>query len=187
MVRGIRFEDAIKTVVGLAILGAAMVSFGPGILDRYGITLNFTSPPNSNPTLEHEIALKVEADHPKLDVLNIRTLEDRIVMTVLDIAGGGWSDEDIEQLTEVTFYLVELAMDGELSIVTQIFDQSEAITVETDTVNVYFHKETLACGWHVLKQYDGTNATSLIRSCLVHPGTWLEIEPEDILWIGRGE
>lgn len=187
MLRGIHLGDVIKSVVGLAILATAMVAFGPGLLDRYGLTLNLPSASNSESTLEHEIALKIEADLPKLDVLNIRIVEDRLVMTVLDLASGGWTQEEIAQLTEATFYLVELAMDGELPIVSQILDQSEAITIESDIVNVFYNKEILTCDWPVLKQYDGTNASSLIHGCSVQPGAWLEIEAEDILWIGRGE
>jgi hypothetical protein len=176
----------IKSAVGLVILAAAMVSFGPGLLDRYDITLNLSPSSNSNSNAEHELALKIEAEHPKVDILNIRTLEDRLVMTVLDVANGEWTDEDLTKLIEVTFYLADLAREQEIPVVSQMWGQSEATTTESDTVQVLLHKESLVCGWHVLKLYDGTNATSLIGSCAVQPGMFLEIDAEDIAWVGRG-
>jgi hypothetical protein len=189
MLRGIHFGDVIKSVVGLAILALAFVTFGPGLLDRYEIANNLSSTSSTShsiPSAEHKLALKIESELSKVDVLNIRTLDDRLVMTVLDVAKEEWSDEDLNQLTEVTFYLAELAREQELPVVSQMWGESEALTAESDTVQVLFHKESLVCGWHVLEQYDGTNATSLIRKCLVHPGMWLEIEAEDLEWVGRG-
>lgn len=186
MLRGIRFEDVIKSAVGLAILAAAMVAFGPGLIDRYGITFELEAATNTDTTFEHQIALKIENDLPKLDVLKISTLNDRVVMTVLDLAAGDWTDEDLTKLIEVTFYLVDLAREEELPIVSQMLHESEALTVESEPVEIFFHKESFICPWPVLKYYDGTNATQLIQNCVVQPGSGLLIDSHEIAWRGRG-
>jgi hypothetical protein len=188
MLRGIHYGDVIKTTVGLAILATAMVIFGPGLLDRYDVTQHLSSTSStthSNPTAEHALALKIEKEHPNVDVLNIRTLDDRLVMTVLDVAKEQWSDEDLKQLIDVTFYLADLARPQELPVFIQMWGETEATTAESDTVQVLFHKESLVCAWHILERYDGTNAESLISNCLVHTGMWLELDAEDIAWVGR--
>ncbi len=187
MFRGIRFEDVIKSFVGLAILAAAMVAFGPGLIERTGITIKLEAASNTDTSSEHQMALKIENDLPKLDVLDIKTLDDRVVMTVLDLGNGDWKEADLEKLVEVTFYLVELAKDEELPILTEVWQESEAITIEAERVNVYIHKESLACPWRVIEQYNGMNASSLIGNCALLPGTYLEIDADDIVWVGRGE
>lgn len=187
MLRGVHFEDVIKSVVGLAILAAAMVAFGPGLLERYGTSVDL--PPTSSPNLsnEHEIALKIEADLPKADVLNIRTLEDRVLMTLLDNSTGDWTDEELGKLINATFYLVDLAREGELPIVSELWYATEAVTVESQPVEIFIHNETFVCDWSVIKYYDGTNATNLIQNCSVHSGFRTAIKDEEIAWIGRGE
>jgi hypothetical protein len=187
MLRGIRFEDAIKSLVGLAIFAAAMVAFGPGLLERYGITLKLEAATHTDTSSEHQIALQIENDLPKVDVLGIKTLEDRVVMTVLDLGKGDWKEDDLTKLIEVTFYLVELARDEELPILTEVWQESEAITVDAKTVDIFFHKESLACPWVVIEQYNGANASSLIGSCALLPGAYLEIDAKAISWAGRGE
>ena len=103
MLRGIRFEDAIKSVVGLAILAAAMVAFGPGLPDRYGLTIKSEAASNTDNSSEHQIALKIENELPKVDVLDIKTLDDRVVMTVVDLGKGDWQEGELATLIEVTF------------------------------------------------------------------------------------
>ena len=186
MLRGIRFEDAIKSVVGLAILVSAMVAFGPGLLDRYGLTFKSEAASDTDNSPEHQTALKIENELPKVDVLDIKTLDDRVVMTVVDLGKGDWQEGELATLIEVTFYLVELAQDRELPILTEVWQEAEAITIESNTVHVYIHKESLACPWVVIEQYNGTNASSLIGSSLL-PGTYLEIDPKAISWVGRGK
>ncbi|HEY47186.1 MAG: hypothetical protein AMJ88_09295 [Anaerolineae bacterium SM23_ 63] len=186
MLRGIRFEDAIKSVVGLAILAAAMVAFGPGLLDRYGIAIKLEAASNPDTSSEHQIALEIENDLPKLDVLNISTLDDRVVMTALDLAAGNWTDEELTKLIEVTFYLVDLAQEEELPIVSQLLHESEAVTIDSEPVEIFIHKETFICPWAVLKYYNGTNATQLIQNCVVQPGSGLLIDTQEIAWKGRG-
>jgi hypothetical protein len=187
MLRGIRFEDVIKAAVGLAILAAAMVAFGPGLIDRYGITIPLEAASNPDNSIEHQVALKIENELPKVDVLDIATLDDRVVMTVLDLAQGEWLEADLTKLIEVTFYLVDVARDGELPILTDVWEETTAVTVESESVNVYLHKESLACPWVVIEQYDGTNASSLVGYCALLPGAYLEIDPKVISWAGRGE
>jgi hypothetical protein len=186
MLRGIRFEDVIKTVVGLAIFVATMVAFGPRLIEHYGTTIELEAASNTDTSSEHQIALKIENDLPKLDVLKISTLDDRVVMTVLDLAAGHWTDEDLTKLIEVTFYLVDLARDGELPIVSQMLHEAEAVTVESEAVEIFFHKESFICPWPVLEDYDGTNATKLIQNCAVTPGAGVLIDTQEIAWKGRG-
>ncbi|NIS82225.1 MAG: hypothetical protein GTO14_18920 [Anaerolineales bacterium] len=185
MFRGVHFEDVVKSAIGLAVFTIAVVAFGPGLLHRLGLSTELKTDSSLTPSPEYETALKIEADHRKLDVLNIRTLDDRVVMTVLDNAYGNWSEEDVAKLTKVTFYLVDLAREGELAIESQIWSETEALSVESEPVEVFLHQESLICAWHVIKKYDGTNAAPLLRQCLVFPGNALAIADEDIPWVGR--
>lgn len=187
MLQGARFEDTVKSVVGLVFLGAAVILFGPGLADRYGSTLNFSPASKVDTRFGHEVALHIEADHEKLDVLNIRITEETILMTALDLAPGEWSDEDITNLVLVTFYLVDLAQEEEMSITTIILRETEAVTVDAEEVAIYVHNETLKCPWQVLKDYDGSNQAEIIQGCLVTQGNGLIVDSEDISWPGRGE
>lgn len=187
MLRGIRFEDVIKSFVGLGILAAAMVAFGPGLIERAGITIKLEAASNTATSSEHQIALKIENELPKIDVLDIKTLDDRVLMTVLDLGKGDWNEGELTKLIEVTFYLVELAQDDKLPILTEVWQETEAVTIEAERVNVYLHKESLACPWVVIEQYNGVNASSLIETCALLPGAYLDIDAKDIVWLGRGE
>ncbi len=186
MLRGIRFEDVIKSFVGLGILVAAMVAFGPGLIERTGMTIKLEAASNTDTSSEHQIALKIENELPKLDVLKISTLDDRVVMTVLDLAEGHWTDDELTKLIEVTFYLVDLAQEKQLPIVSQLLHESEAVTIDSEPVEIFIHKESFICPWAVLKYYNGTNATQLIQDCMVQPGAGLLIDTQEIAWKGRG-
>jgi hypothetical protein len=187
MLRGIRFEDAIKSLLGLAIFIAAMITFGPGLLERSGINITLEAASAADNSFAHQVALRIENELPKVDVLDIKILNDRVVMTVVDLGKGEWQEDELTKLIEVTFFLVDVARDGELPILTEVWQEAQAITIESETVHVYLHKESLACPWVVLEQYDGTNAASLVGYCALLPGTYLEIDPKAISWAGRGE
>ncbi len=187
MFAGVRLEDAVKSIGGLGLFIAGILLFGPRVAQRYGLSNPMEVVPAEARTAEHEVALQIEAHHERLDVLNIRSIEGTLLVTLLDTETGVWSEEELFKLTEVTFYPADLAKDSGLSVTTHMWSSKDATTVGGDAVSVYLHLETLTCPLSVIEDYDGDNATRLILRCKTSRGLGLSIDTKDLSWAGRGK
>ncbi len=186
MFEGVRIDDVLKSVVGVGFLLAGLVFYGPKALGRFGGAELLKAAPTAAESAEHELALRMEAELSRLDVMNIRANEGTLIVTLFDSKVGPWTEDELVKLVEITFYPADLAREAGLSISTRMWTRSEALGVDGTPVDVYLHVETLTCPQNVVDDYDGGNAGRIILRCQTSRGGGLKIDSEDISWAGRG-
>ena len=177
------FEDAVIGIVGISLLVGSILFFVPKISKQENVSILSSG---GSADLAHEIALRMEDDFEKVDVLNIQTIEEVVSVTLLNLEPANWTEEDFEQLNQITFYSVALARDAERSLIVQLWITNKAVTEHGEEVDVFLHMKTLACPWSALENYDGENAAEIIQGCVIGKGNALAVDSSQVVWEGRG-
>ena len=166
------FEDAVIGIVGISLLVGSILFFVPKISKQENVSILSSG--------------GSEDDFEKVDVLNIQTIEEVVSVTLVNLEPANWTEEDFEQLNQITFYAVDLTRDAQRSLIVQLWITNKAVTELGEEVDVFLHMKTLACPWSALENYDGENAAEIIQGCVIGNGNALAVDSSQVVWEGRG-
>ena len=177
------FEDSVIGFIGISVLVGSIIFFVPKISQQENISILSSA---VGADLAHATALRMEDDFEMVDVLSIQNTNEVVAVTLVSLEPEIWTEENFDQLNEITFYAVDLAHDAQLSLVVQLWITSRAVTELGEEVEVYLHMKTLVCPWSAIENYDGENAADIIEGCVIAKGNALEVDAGLVVWEGRG-